>query len=70
MEPPTTFAVNVPAAPLHTFGAVTFTTGNGFTFTLTVVSFEQLPLLTLTEYVVLDVGLTEMLEVVAPVLHV
>jgi len=50
--------------------AVAVTFGNGFTVTVREVDVEQpIELVPVTVYVVVDVGLTVMFAVVAPVLH-
>jgi hypothetical protein len=48
---------------------VTLTVGFGLTVTLDTCVFEQEPLYPVTEYEVLEAGLTEILDVVCPELH-
>jgi hypothetical protein len=62
--------VSVALAPLQIVtGGETVAAGTGFTVTVMLVSSLQLPLVTITEYVVFVLGLITMDDVVAPVLH-
>ena len=68
MPPPVAFSTLLSPKQIGLF-PISVTTGKGFTVTFTVVSFVQPPLLIVTVYIVVLVGLTDILEVVALVLQ-